>query len=106
MGRGSVSFSTKLLRTTGVFRDAVLAILATVAKQERIRMSERVQAGLSRARAKGKILGRPKSLVNADRILQLHQTGMSIRKIAKALGASPMTVHRILAPAISSPLSN
>jgi DNA invertase Pin-like site-specific DNA recombinase len=35
----------------------VLAILAAIAKQERVRLSERVQVGLNRARAKGKVLG-------------------------------------------------
>jgi DNA invertase Pin-like site-specific DNA recombinase len=36
----------------GVFKEAVLAILACIAKQERVRLSERVQAGLSRARGR------------------------------------------------------
>src|ERR1051325_5183470 len=49
------SFREEYLRSVGVFKEAVLAILACIAKQERIRLSERVQAGLSRARAKGKV---------------------------------------------------
>jgi DNA invertase Pin-like site-specific DNA recombinase len=71
----------------GIFRDAILAVLATVAKQERIRISERVQAGLSRARAQGKTLGRPKTLVSTERVRELHGEGKSIRKIAEAVGS-------------------
>ena len=35
---------------------ALLAILAAIAKQERVRLSERVHAGLNRAKAQGKVL--------------------------------------------------
>jgi DNA invertase Pin-like site-specific DNA recombinase len=76
------SFREEYLRSIGVFRDAVLAILAAVAKQERIRIQERVQAGLSRARAQGKVLGRPKAAVRHERVRELRDRGMSIRAIA------------------------
>lgn len=90
------SYREEYLRSVGVFRDAVLAILACIAKQERIRLSERVQAGLSRARAQGKQLGRPKAAVRADRVLALRDRGLSIREIADDTAVSPMTVQRIL----------
>jgi hypothetical protein len=63
------SYREEYLRSVGVFKEAVLAILAAIAKQERIRLSERVQAGLSRARANGKVLGRPKAAVRPERVL-------------------------------------
>src|SRR5262249_16490834 len=50
------SYREEYLRSIGIFKEAVLAILATIAKQERIRLSERVQAGLRRAKAQGKRL--------------------------------------------------
>ena len=50
------SYREEYLRSVGVFKEAVLAILAAIAKQERVRISERVQAGLSRAKAEGKKL--------------------------------------------------
>ena len=53
------SYREEYLRSVGVFKEAVLAILAAIAKQERIRLSERVQAGLSRARAQGKCWAGP-----------------------------------------------
>jgi DNA invertase Pin-like site-specific DNA recombinase len=40
-------------------RDISLALLATLAKQEAKKISERTKAGLARARAQGKRLGRP-----------------------------------------------
>jgi DNA invertase Pin-like site-specific DNA recombinase len=91
------SYKEEYLRSIGVFKEAVLAILAAVAKQERIRLSERVQAGLSRARAQGKVLGRPRAAVRPERVLLLRERGLSIRKIAAETGVSTMTVQRILA---------
>src|SRR5262249_3035956 len=85
------------LRSVGVFKEAVLAILAAIAKQERLRLSERVQAGLKRAKAKGKVLGRPKAAVALDRVLELRHRNLSIRQIAAQTGVSPMTVQRLLA---------
>jgi DNA invertase Pin-like site-specific DNA recombinase len=90
------SFKEEYLRSIGPFRDAVLSILATIAKQERIRLSERVQAGLSRARAQGKQLGRPQAAVRPERVLALRKRGMSMRAIAKETGVSAMTVQRVV----------
>jgi len=91
------SYREEYLRSIGVFKEAVLAILAAIAKQERIRLSERVQAGLSRARAQGKVLGRPRAAVRVERVLKLRERGLSIRQIADETAVSHMTVQRILA---------
>ena len=91
------SYREEYLRSIGVFKEAVLAIFACIAKQERVRLSERVQAGLSRARAQGKVLGRPKAAVRPERVRRLRQGGFSIRQIAAETGVSPMTVQRLLA---------
>lgn len=91
------SYREEYLRSVGVFKEAVLAILAAIAKQERIRLSERVQAGLSRARAQGKVLGRPRAAVRLERVLELRQKGLSIRQIAAGTSVSAMTIQRIVA---------
>src|SRR4029434_5251133 len=91
------SYKEEYLRSIGVFKEAVLAILAAVAKQERIRLSERVQAGLRRAKAQGKVLGRARAAVRPERVRSLRTRGLSIRKIAAETGVSTMTVQRILA---------
>jgi DNA invertase Pin-like site-specific DNA recombinase len=96
------SYREEYLRSVGVFKEAVLAILAAIAKQERIRLSERVQAGLSHARAQGKVLGRPKAAVRPERVLRLRERGLSIRQIAVETSVSTMTVQRILAASDSA----
>jgi DNA invertase Pin-like site-specific DNA recombinase len=91
------SYREEYLRSVGVFKEAVLAILAAVAKQERIRIQERVQAGLARAKAQGKVLGRPRPNVRHERVRTLRERGLSLRAIAEQTGVSAMTVQRLLA---------
>lgn len=42
------SFTEQFFHSCGLFRDAVIAIMATLAKQERVKRSERTRAGLAR----------------------------------------------------------
>ena len=93
------SYREEYLRSIGPFRDAVLGILAAIAEQERTRLSERVVAGLSRARAAGKVLGRPTANVRLERVQELRERGLSLREIAGKTGVSVMTVQRILTAA-------
>lgn len=95
-GVGYRSFTEQYLDSTGIFKDAVISILATVAKQERIRLSERVHAGLERARRQGRIGGRPRVEINRVIAVQLRKDGMSYRGIAKRLGTSLATIQRVL----------
>lgn len=90
------SYREEYLRSIGPFKDAVLGILAAIAEQERIRLSERVVAGLSRARAAGKVLGRPTANVRPARVRELRERGLSLREIANEIGVSAMTVQRSL----------
>ena len=98
-GVGYRSFTEQYFDSCGIFRDAVIAIIATVAKQERIRISERVRAGLTTARNKGKRLGRPRVFVSRARIESLRQEGKSWREIAEELGANTATARRVYAEA-------
>jgi DNA invertase Pin-like site-specific DNA recombinase len=91
------SFKEEFLRSVGPFSDAVLAILACIAKQERVRLSERVKAGLDRARSQGKVVGRPKVVVDRDKVLELHKQGLSQWDISQKLGVSRASVGRIIA---------
>ena len=52
-GVGFRSFTEPYFDSCGVFKDAVIAIMATLAKQERIKRAERTRAGLARVRAAG-----------------------------------------------------
>src|SRR5260370_31197257 len=63
------SYTEQYIDALGVFGEAIIGVLAAVAQQERIRISERAKAGLARIRSRGKKLGRPrlKDLSNASR---------------------------------------
>ncbi len=95
-GVGYRSFTEQYFDSCGIFRDAVIAIVATVAKQERVRLSQRVKAGLETARAKGKRLGRPRAAIDEARISVLRREGVSMRGIATKLGCSAAYVHKTL----------
>jgi DNA invertase Pin-like site-specific DNA recombinase len=97
-GIGFRSFTEPYLDSCGIFKDAVIAILGTIAKQERVRISERVRAGLERAKLQGtrsgKPIGRPRIIFQRDEVPRLREQGMSWRQIAKKTGASVASVRR------------
>jgi len=68
--------------------------LATLSLQEKIRLSERVKAGLARTRlVNNKVGGRPRlSLQTVRQIEELHEQGISMRQIGKTLNISHRTV--------------
>ncbi len=99
-GVGFRSYTEQYLDSTGIFKDAVISILAVVAKQERVRLSERTKAGLARTKAKGTVLGRkavePEII---EQIAELSRAGTSERKIAEQLGVSKGVVGKYKVPA-------
>ena len=95
-GVGYRSFTEQYLDSCGVFKDAVLSILATIAKQERIRLSERVHAGLAKARRAGRIGGRPRLVVNREKIARLDEEGWTMAEIGQEMGISAASVCRML----------
>jgi DNA invertase Pin-like site-specific DNA recombinase len=66
----------------------VLSVLAAVAKQERITISERTRAGLQRARRAGVTLGRPVADVDMKLVERRRAKGESLRSIAATMGVS------------------
>lgn len=54
------SYQEPYFTSIGPFKDVVLSVMATLAKIEREKISERTKAGLARAREKGNFAGRPK----------------------------------------------
>jgi DNA invertase Pin-like site-specific DNA recombinase len=74
----------------------VLAIAATLAKQERLKISERTLAGLQRARKQGRVGGRPRLVLDRDQLRRLRYEGKSLREISDAMGLSLTTSARIL----------
>lgn len=88
------SFTEQYFDSCGIFKDAVISILATIAKQERIRISERVRAGLDRAHSRGRRLGRPVVVLDGAQIAALREAGRSWPQIAKQLGCGVGTAYR------------
>jgi DNA invertase Pin-like site-specific DNA recombinase len=92
------SFTEQYLDSTGLFKEAVIGILAAVAKQERVRLSERTIAGLDRARAQGRVGGRPKAEDSPGIVREyrkLKASGLSVREIARQMEISPTTVQKL-----------
>jgi len=90
------SFTESYLDSTGMFKEAVIAILAAVAKQEHARLSERVVAGLRRAKREGKQLGRPKVIIDREKVKTAHSRGLSLRQIGEAFGISRTLAMNLL----------
>ena len=87
------SYSEQYLDSSGIFKDVIISILATLAKQEQIRLSERVKAGLEKAKSQGRSGGRPRiSQIQIDRIQILSHQGLSLRKIGKEMNIHHATV--------------
>lgn len=91
------SYTEQYIDSSGIFADVIIALLSTLAKQERIRISERVHAGLARARQQGRVGGRPSlNYVKVKEIRKLRSNGISIVDIAKELKISRGTVYQYL----------
>jgi len=83
-------------RTTGPAGELMIAIAAWIAKQERIRISERTKAGLVTARNKGKKLGRPRKVFRRDKAEEYRAAGLSWRAIEKKMGVAQSTIRKVL----------
>lgn len=93
LGIAFVSLSENVDTTTPTGK-MIFTVLGAVAELERSLIAERVRAGLRNARAKGKILGRPRTSVDTARIDRLRASGLSWPKIAAEMGVSVGTVYQ------------
>ncbi len=91
------SFTEQYLDSTGIFRDAVIGILAVIAKQERVRLAERTRAGLDRVRREGKRLGRPIANVDAEAVRAMRAQKLSWAEIARRTGLARATCQKACA---------
>ena len=82
--------------TTTPAGKAMFQMCGVFAEFERGILSERVKAGLNRARADGKTLGRPLKIANIKAILQDREKGKTIRAIARDTNLSIGKVHKVL----------
>jgi len=91
-----VSFTEPHFRTTGPAGELMIAVAAWIAEQEHRRISERVRAGLDKARKLGRIGGRRRLVLDYDRLAELDESGLTMREIASEMGVSPAFVCRAL----------
>src|ERR1700719_3526980 len=108
------SFTEEHLSTENeLVRNILLATLSSLAKLEREKISQRTKAGLERARARGKVLGRPRfSDGDRNKLTAALETGDSwnvvsrktripystVKKHARALGYEPKRALAIEIP--------
>jgi DNA invertase Pin-like site-specific DNA recombinase len=77
---------------------AMYGMLGVFAEFERAMIVERVKAGLARARAQGKCLGRPKVPARTEAAIhQLRAEGLGIKTIANRVCCGVGTVQRVVA---------
>ena len=72
-----------------------LHILSAIAEFERARIQERVVAGLARAKAQGRKLGRPERQIDSEQLATVR--GLPVREAARRLGIPRTTLQRALA---------
>jgi len=95
LGIDFLSYTESLDSSTSMGK-AMFTILAALAELERSLISERTKAKLDYLRAKGVKLGRPRVPVDMERAGRLVlEHGLSVRKLARALGVSTGTAAKI-----------
>lgn len=74
-----------------------MGVIAAVAEFERDLLIERTQAGLSRAKSEGKVLGRPQSLtkLQMEAVKGRVASGESVASLAREFGSSRQTIMRV-----------
>ena len=83
--------------TTTPAGKAMFQMCGVFAEFERTMIRERVKAGLERARAQGKTLGRPRTSESVEKKIQAaRRQGKGIKKIANELGIGVSTVQRVV----------
>jgi DNA invertase Pin-like site-specific DNA recombinase len=93
LGVGLVSLREALDLTSPIGR-AMFALVGVLAEVERAWIVERTHAGLRRARAQGKRLGRPRVITDAGKLRQMLANGVSHRAAARTLKVSEGTIRR------------
>jgi putative DNA-invertase from lambdoid prophage Rac len=91
------SYTEPFISSLGIFSDAIISLLGALARQERIRLSERTVAGLERAVANGKRLGRPQTppTIIAE-AKALRNQGLSYGEMSKQMGISRSRAHQLV----------
>lgn len=92
-----VKESLSFTGTMSALQEAVLSILATVAKLERDLINERVREGVAIAKAKGRMTGRPKLQhgLTKEKVIELRQH-KSVKEICKEYGIGKSSLYTLI----------
>jgi DNA invertase Pin-like site-specific DNA recombinase len=83
--------------TSGMVRQILVGIFSAMAEHERERHKQRVRAGMERARAEGKPLGRPRrSPIALSAARDDVARGVSVRQAARKRGVAQSTLRDFL----------
>ncbi|MBI3318663.1 MAG: recombinase family protein [Candidatus Omnitrophica bacterium] len=82
--------------TTTATGELLFHVAGAFAQFERNLIRERVKAGIAHAKAKGVRLGRPRTLLDSEKITVLRREGFSISQIAEKAHCSRSTIRRVL----------
>lgn len=86
--------TTQAIDTSTSYGKMVMTFLGAVAEFEADIIKERVVAGLQRAKAEGKILGRPRAAaIDIGKALELRNKGYGYKRIAKILNVPKSTLY-------------
>jgi DNA invertase Pin-like site-specific DNA recombinase len=96
-GVGFVSLRDAGIDTTTATGRLMLQLVGAFAEFERNLLQERIKAGIARARAEGKHLGRPRRELDLRPAQALLDQGRSMREVANILEVSRSTLRRRLA---------
>jgi DNA invertase Pin-like site-specific DNA recombinase len=89
---GWISHEEKWINSTMPFSDAIIGFMGEIAKQERLRLSQRVKIGLDRVKKDGQRLGRRPKTLDIDRARAMLSARASLRSVAKYFGVSHSTL--------------
>lgn len=91
------SYQEEFLDSQGEFKDVVISILSWVARQESLRRSERIKAGIARCKAQGQKFGPKPIVLDRVRLREMRTSGASLSAIAREFSISKSTAARLTA---------
>ncbi len=85
---------TEGIDTTTPVGMAMFAVIGAMAQLERDLIRERVLAGMKRAKARGKAIGRPKAYLDVNEVKRLIEKGHNVTEISRILNVSRANIYR------------
>jgi DNA invertase Pin-like site-specific DNA recombinase len=89
------SYMEPYIDTSAPMGEAIVAILAAMAKQESVRRSERVKAGMTRAKSQGKQIGGRRRKFSTEEFARLAQAGFTTAELMAHFGIKRGLVFKV-----------